>query len=117
MRAIQKVTSGQLLTKSNKTILLYTKKYIFKLLLNVVTTGIEGLVSGNKFRMPVSKKSATCELSHVLYCETIEKLHRCSLNKRCGMLTFSVVLLHDNARQHTATYSCLHSSTAVAFQP
>jgi hypothetical protein len=43
-RAVWKVTSGELLTKqANNT-------YILKLLLNVVTTGIEALViSGNKF--------------------------------------------------------------------
>jgi hypothetical protein len=41
--------------------------YILKLILNVVTAGIEALVvPGNKFCMPVSKKSAACELSHVL---------------------------------------------------
>jgi hypothetical protein len=40
--------------------------YILKLLLNVVITGIEALVSGVSFCMPVSEKSAACELSHVL---------------------------------------------------
>jgi hypothetical protein len=41
--------------------------YILKLLLNIVTTGTEALVIlGNKFCMPVSKKSAACELSHIL---------------------------------------------------
>jgi hypothetical protein len=41
--------------------------HILKLLLNVATAGIEALiVSGKKFCLPVSKKSATCELSHVL---------------------------------------------------
>jgi hypothetical protein len=47
--------------------------YILKLLLNTVTTGIEALVLGNKFFMPVTKKSAACELSHILYCETLKK--------------------------------------------
>jgi hypothetical protein len=36
-------------------------------------------------------------------------------NKRRGMLTYSVVLLHNNA-QCMSSYSCLHSSTARAFQ-
>jgi hypothetical protein len=103
MRATRKVTSGELLTNSNENIVLYTKKYIFKLLLNVVTTGIEGLVMGNKFCTPVSKKSATCEFSHVLYCKTLEKLHRAIHNKRHGMLTSNVVLLHDNVHQHIVT--------------
>jgi hypothetical protein len=54
----------------NKTMrknLLYLKNtYILKLLLNVVTAGIEALVVlGIKFCMPVSKKSVACELSHV----------------------------------------------------
>ncbi|KAJ4436137.1 hypothetical protein ANN_18764 [Periplaneta americana] len=36
------------------------------------------------------------------YCETLRKL-RCAIqNKRRGMLTAGVVLLHDNARPHTA---------------
>jgi hypothetical protein len=41
--------------------------YILKLLLNIATAGIEGLIIlGNKFCMSVSKNSAACELSHVL---------------------------------------------------
>ncbi|KAJ4438533.1 hypothetical protein ANN_14478 [Periplaneta americana] len=36
------------------------------------------------------------------YCETLRKLRRAIQNKRCGMLTAGVVLLHDNARPHTA---------------
>jgi hypothetical protein len=52
-RTIQNVTSGELLTKHamRKEIILYKKNtYILKLLLNVVTAGIEALViSGNKF--------------------------------------------------------------------
>jgi hypothetical protein len=32
-----------------------------------------------------------------------KKLCRAILNKRCGMLTYSVVLLHDNVHPHTAT--------------
>jgi hypothetical protein len=52
-RAIQKVTSGELLTKQTmrKRIVLYTKNMdVHKLLLNAVTVRIEALVvSGNKF--------------------------------------------------------------------
>ena len=36
------------------------------------------------------------------YCETLKKLRRAIENKRRGMLTSGVVLLHDNARPHTA---------------
>ncbi|KAJ4431874.1 hypothetical protein ANN_20480 [Periplaneta americana] len=36
------------------------------------------------------------------YCETLRKLQRAIQNKRRGMLTAGVVLLHDNARPHTA---------------
>jgi histone-lysine N-methyltransferase SETMAR len=37
-----------------------------------------------------------------VYCETLHKLRRSIQNKRCGMLTKGVILLHDNARPHTA---------------
>ena len=36
------------------------------------------------------------------YCATLQKLRRAIQNKRRGMLTAGVVLLHDNARPHTA---------------
>ncbi|KAJ4448812.1 hypothetical protein ANN_00203 [Periplaneta americana] len=36
------------------------------------------------------------------YCETLRKLRRAIQNKRRGMLSRGVVLLHDNARPHTA---------------
>jgi hypothetical protein len=51
-RAIRKVTSGELLSKqAMRKKLLYTKNtYIRKLLLNIVTAGIEALVVlGNEF--------------------------------------------------------------------
>jgi uncharacterized protein YbcV (DUF1398 family) len=68
MRAIQKVTSSELLLEQSMKKNVYTKStYTLKQLLNIVTTRIEALmISGNKFCMPVSKKSAACELSHVL---------------------------------------------------
>jgi len=37
------------------------------------------------------------------YCETLKKLHRAIENERRGMLMSGVVLLHGNARPHTAT--------------
>jgi len=36
------------------------------------------------------------------YCETVRKLRRAIQNKRRGMLSSGTVLLHDNARPHTA---------------
>jgi hypothetical protein len=67
-RAVWKVTSSELLTKQEmRKNVLYTKNtYILKLLLNIVTATIEALVLGISFCMLVSKKSATCELSHIL---------------------------------------------------
>jgi hypothetical protein len=52
MRDVQKVSSSELLTKQamRKEIVLYTNNmYIRKLLLNVLTAGIEALLSGNEF--------------------------------------------------------------------
>jgi transposase len=40
-------------------------------------------------------------LTSEVYCETLKKLHRAIRNKRCGMLTSGVVLLHQNAGPHT----------------
>jgi histone-lysine N-methyltransferase SETMAR len=37
-----------------------------------------------------------------VYCETLKELHRAIHNKRSGMLTYGVVLLHDSERPHTA---------------
>jgi hypothetical protein len=37
-----------------------------------------------------------------VYCETLKELCRAIQNKRCGMLTYSVVLLHNSVRLHTA---------------
>jgi len=36
------------------------------------------------------------------YCETVRKLRRAFENKRRGMLSSEIVLLHDNVRPHTA---------------
>jgi hypothetical protein len=37
-----------------------------------------------------------------LYCKTLKELRRAIQNKRRGMLTSDIVLLHDNAHPHTA---------------
>jgi hypothetical protein len=55
--------------------------------------------------MPVSKNSAACELSHVLYCETLKNLRMAIQDKKRGMLTSGVVLLHDNACPHIAFHT------------
>jgi hypothetical protein len=50
----------------------------------------------------------------VVYCEKLKKkLCRVIQNKRCGILTCGVVLLHDNACPHTAAHI---QSTTEAFQ-
>jgi hypothetical protein len=43
-----------------------------------------------------------------VYCDTLKKLRREIQNKRRGMLSRSVVMLHDNVRPHTsaATHAC-----------
>jgi hypothetical protein len=46
-------------------------------------------------------KQGTTITSEV-YCETLKKLRRAIQNKRRGMLTYGVVLLHDNACPDTA---------------
>jgi hypothetical protein len=52
MRAIRKVNSGELLTKQTmreKKLIIYKNMYILKVLIYVITTGIEAVVaSGNK---------------------------------------------------------------------
>jgi hypothetical protein len=50
MRAVQKVTSGELTKQAMREKIIIYKKYIHKLLLNIVTARIEALViSGSKF--------------------------------------------------------------------
>jgi hypothetical protein len=41
-----------------------------------------------------------------VYCKTLKKLCRAIQNKRCGMLTSGVVLLHHNVLLHTSTAGC-----------
>jgi hypothetical protein len=79
---IREVISGELLTKQAiKKHLLYTKNtYIFKRFLNLVTAGNEAL----RFCMPVSKKSAACELSHVF----TPSINSSLLLKRCDRNQF-----------------------------
>jgi len=48
-----------------------------------------------------------------IYCETLNKLRRSIQNKRRGMLTKGVVLLHDNTRPHTAARTGRFSTTLL----
>lgn len=41
-------------------------------------------------------------ITAAVYCETLRRLRRAIQNKRRGKLTAGVVLIHDNARPHTA---------------
>ena len=42
------------------------------------------------------------KINCVVYCETLKKLRRAIQNKRRGLLSTSILLLHDNARPHFA---------------
>jgi len=42
------------------------------------------------------------KINSAVYCETLNKLKRAIQNKRRGMLSATVLLLHDNARPHSA---------------
>ncbi|GBM77857.1 hypothetical protein AVEN_24609-1 [Araneus ventricosus] len=41
-------------------------------------------------------------INAVRYCETLRQLRRAIQNKRRGILSQSILLLHDNARTHSA---------------
>jgi hypothetical protein len=41
-------------------------------------------------------------ITSAVYCETLKELRRAIQNKRYGMLTSGLVLLHANAPPHTA---------------
>jgi len=41
-------------------------------------------------------------INSAVYCETLKKLRRTIQNKRRGMLSSTILLLHDNARPHSA---------------
>jgi hypothetical protein len=40
-----------------------------------------------------------------VYCKTLKILRRAIQNKRLGMLTYSVVVLHDNELPHTVAHT------------
>ncbi|KAJ4433766.1 hypothetical protein ANN_16078 [Periplaneta americana] len=77
--------------------------------LDQIVTGDETWVSHNT---PETKRQSRVLLLDFMpkgttinanrYCETLRKLRRAIQNKRRGMLSRGVVLLHDNARLHTA---------------
>ena len=41
-------------------------------------------------------------INSVVYCETLKMLRHAIQNKRRGMLSATILLLHDNARPHSA---------------
>ena len=41
-------------------------------------------------------------INSAVYCETLKKLRRAIQNKRHGMLSATILLLHDNGRPHSA---------------
>ena len=41
-------------------------------------------------------------INSAVYCETLKKLRHAIQNKRRGMLSATILLLHDNARPHSA---------------
>jgi hypothetical protein len=49
-------------------------------------------------------QQGTTVTSH-MYCETLKELRRAIQNKRHGMLTSVVVLLHDNAHLHRTAHT------------
>jgi len=42
------------------------------------------------------------KINSAVYCETLKKLRHAIQNKRRGMLSAAILLLHDNARPHSA---------------
>jgi histone-lysine N-methyltransferase SETMAR len=58
-------------------------------------------------------------INSTAYCETMKKLRRAIQNKSRGMLTRGLVLLHDNARPHTAaqTQALIRSFGWEKFDP
>jgi len=41
-------------------------------------------------------------INFAVYCETLKKLRHAIQNKRCGMLSATILLLQDNAQPHSA---------------
>jgi regulator of replication initiation timing len=107
MNAIRKVCSSDLLTKQAMKKLLYEKIRTFLSYFSMYSRPQLRHLSyqGISFCMPVSKISAACDLSHVSFCETLKALRRAHQNERSAMLTSGFVLLHENARPHTASSS------------
>jgi len=44
-------------------------------------------------------------INSAVYCETLKKLRRAIQNKRRGMLSATILLLHDNGRPHSAAHT------------
>ena len=63
--------------------------------------GVLGQTGHSPFRHPDQRRDGGAER----YCETLQKLRRAIQNKRHGMVSDGVILLHDNARPLTARRS------------
>jgi len=80
-----------------------------------------GLPKRKKFKQMISTRKIICTvfwdrqgvllveflsqgttINSAVYCETLKKLRRVIQNKRCEMLSATILLLHDNARPHSA---------------
>jgi hypothetical protein len=63
------------------------------------------VIWGKKGVLMVEYMQHGTAISSEVCCETLKELCRDIQNKRCGMLTHGVVLLHDNARPNTAAHT------------
>jgi hypothetical protein len=112
MRVVRKVTSGELLTKqaTRKKWLYMKNTYI---LLNVVTAGTGDLsYCGISVCIRESKKSAVCEISHILHFDILKKLLRAIQKKGWN----ADIQFSSPPWQCASVYSRSHSSTAGAFR-
>jgi hypothetical protein len=50
--------------------------------------------------MHLTKKFSACDLNHILLSQRLQKLHRIIQNKKRGMLTYVLLLLHDKTPPH-----------------
>jgi hypothetical protein len=61
---------------------------------------------GRKGMLMVKFMQQGTTITSEMYSKTLNKLHTAIQNKRCGMLTSGVVLLHDNEHPHTHRAAC-----------
>jgi len=58
--------------------------------------------SASILRLSFADRLAATMNGTYVYCEKVKKLRRAIQNKRRGMLSATILLLHDNARPHSA---------------